>query len=161
MLFRGLNGLTSTLEWRDRALYVRSIGCIGEVRLEGGYLIGRLRFDAWASALFPALLQDKIRSEIAAGVAEAAGVTGFGSKHVFIIHGHSESARMELRDLVSSFGLRPVILDEESERGMTVIEKFEYHAPLLIRHCTPHTRRQSGAVGTCRIFVARPAKRDF
>jgi len=89
-----------------------------------------VRFDVWAAALYPKLLQDKIRSEIAAGVAEVAGATGFGSKHVFIIHGHSEAARGELRTLISSFGLHPVILNEESERGMTVIEKFEYHAPL-------------------------------
>jgi predicted nucleotide-binding protein len=93
-------------------------------------LIGRLRFSAWASILYPSLLQDKIRSEVAAGVADAAGATGLGSKEVFIIHGHNESARAQLRTLVSSFGLHPVILDEESERGMTIIEKFEYHGTL-------------------------------
>jgi predicted nucleotide-binding protein len=31
---------------------------------------------------------------------------------------------------LSSFGLNPIVLAEQSERGMTIIEKFEYHAPL-------------------------------
>ena len=56
--------------------------------------------------------------------------TSFGSKNVFIIHGHSESARTQLCALLSSLGLIPIVLAEQSERGMTVIEKFEYHAPL-------------------------------
>ena len=129
-LFRGLNGLVSAFEWRENVLHVKSIGCEGDVRLVGGYLIGRVRFDYWASVMFPSLLQEKIRSEVAAGVIETAGATSFGSKNVFIIHRHSESARTQLCALLSSLGLTPIVLAEQTERGMTVIEKFEYHAPL-------------------------------
>src|SRR5262249_14694681 len=59
-----------------------------------------------------------------------AGATSFGSKDVFIIHGHSESARAQLKTLLSSFELNPIVLGEENDRGMTIIEKFEYYAPL-------------------------------
>ncbi len=129
-LLRGLNGLVSSFEWREDVLFVTSVGCEGNVRLEAGYLVARIRFDSWASIMYPALLKDKIRSEVAAGILETAGATGFGSKNVFIVHGHNASARTQLSSLISSFGLHPVVLTEESERGMTVIEKFEYHAPL-------------------------------
>jgi predicted nucleotide-binding protein len=130
VLLRGLNGLMSAFEWRDQVLYVRSIGVEGNVRLEEGFLVGRVRFDFWASMMYPELLKAKIRSEIAAGVADVAGTTGFGSKNVFIIHGHNESARAQLSTLLTSLGLKPIVLAQQSERGMTVIEKFEYHAPL-------------------------------
>ena len=129
-LLRGLNGLVSAFEWRENILHVRSVGCEGDVRLEGGYLVARVRFDSWASIIYPSLLKDKIRSEIAAGVLETAGATGFNSKNIFVIHGHNAAARSQLSALLSSFGLHPVVLVEESERGMTIIEKFEYHAPL-------------------------------
>ena len=130
VLLRGLNGLVSAFEWRDNVLHVRSIGVEGDVRLDRGFVVGRLRFDFWASLMYPELLKQKIRSEIAAGVSDVAGATGFGSKNVFIIHGHSESARTDLSKLLSSFGLNPIVLAEQGERGMTIIEKFEYHAPL-------------------------------
>jgi hypothetical protein len=92
-LLRGLNGLFSTFEWRGQILHVRSIGCEGDVRLEGGYLIGRVRFDFWASFMYPEILKDKIKSEVGAGIADTAGASGFGSKNVFIVHGHNEAAQ--------------------------------------------------------------------
>jgi hypothetical protein len=133
VLLRDLNGLMSAFEWRDQVLYVRSIGGEGNVRLEDGFLVGRARFDFWASMMYPELLKAKIRYEIAAGIAHVAGTTGFGSKNFFIIHGHNESARTQLSTLLTGLGLKPIVLAEQSEGGMTAIEKFECHAPLSKR----------------------------
>lgn len=107
-------------------------------------------------------LKDKILSEIAAAIADTAGATGFGSKTIFIVHGHSESARTQLRELLSSLGLNPIVLSEQSERGMTVIEKFEYHAPLCsfaFALLTPDD--QMAGVGKDDLGWAGPSKRDL
>jgi predicted nucleotide-binding protein len=52
-------------------------------------------------------------------------------KKVFIIHGHDEAKRRELRALLSDrLGLIPVILSEQPDAGCsTLIEKFELYAP--------------------------------
>jgi predicted nucleotide-binding protein len=52
-------------------------------------------------------------------------------KKVFIIHGHDEAKRRELRALLSDrLGLKPVILSEQPDAGCsTLIEKFELYAP--------------------------------
>lgn len=44
---------------------------------------------------------------------------------VFIVHGHDEAAKMTVARFVERLGLRPVILQEESSAGRTIIEKFE------------------------------------
>jgi hypothetical protein len=50
---------------------------------------------------------------------------------VFIIHGHSEAKRRELKDLLKyEFNLDPIVLIDESDQGCsTLIEKFERYAP--------------------------------
>lgn len=51
------------------------------------------------------------------------------SKEVFIIHGHSESKRRELKELLKErFGLEPIVLSEQPDQGLTIIEKFEKYA---------------------------------
>ena len=50
------------------------------------------------------------------------------SNQVFIIHGHNEAKLRELKELVISFHLEPVILSEKASQGMTIIEKFETYA---------------------------------
>lgn len=48
---------------------------------------------------------------------------------VFIVHGHDEARKHELgRFLHALVGSEPIILHEQSNQGMTVIEKFEHHA---------------------------------
>lgn len=49
-------------------------------------------------------------------------------KGVFIIHGHNKGIRESLARFVQNLGLKPVVLDEKSNKGRTIIEKFEYHA---------------------------------
>lgn len=52
------------------------------------------------------------------------------SKDVFIIHGQNEAKWRELYKLLKEdFGLNPIILGEQPDRGCsTIIEKFEYYA---------------------------------
>lgn len=48
------------------------------------------------------------------------------SKKVFVIHGHDEENLERLKAVLQQrFGLRPVLLREEPDAGMTLIEKFE------------------------------------
>ncbi len=52
------------------------------------------------------------------------------SKKVFIVHGHDEGARESVARLLSTFGLEPIILHEQANRGMTVIEKVEANSEI-------------------------------
>lgn len=47
------------------------------------------------------------------------------SNSVFLVHGHDEGAKHSIARFLSAIGVEPVILQEQINRGMTVIEKFE------------------------------------
>ena len=47
------------------------------------------------------------------------------NKKVFIIYGHNEAKRRELKELLQKLGLQPVVLPEQPDLGQTIIEKFE------------------------------------
>ena len=47
---------------------------------------------------------------------------------VFIVHGHDLAVKHETARLLEKLKLRAVILDEQPNRGRTIIEKFEEHA---------------------------------
>ena len=53
--------------------------------------------------------------------------TAIGSD-VFIVHGHDEAAKSEVARFIEKIRLKAVILHEQSNQGLTVIEKFERHA---------------------------------
>jgi hypothetical protein len=44
---------------------------------------------------------------------------------VFLVHGHDEGAKYAVARFLEQLGVKPVILQEQINRGMTVIEKFE------------------------------------
>lgn len=44
---------------------------------------------------------------------------------VFIVHGHDEGVKHSVARFLTQLGVEPVILQEQINRGMTVIEKFE------------------------------------
>ena len=128
MLFRGSAAIFTTHEWRGETLHVRTPGIEALVNLEDGYLTARLRFDFWSPANFLPLFKSKVLAEVGAATWEAAGANAFATKDVFIIHGHDDLAREELRDWLERLGLRPIVLKEKSDAGLTVIEKLEHYA---------------------------------
>jgi predicted nucleotide-binding protein len=44
---------------------------------------------------------------------------------IFIVHGHNETMKLAVKDVISSLGLTPIILHEQPNKGKTIIEKFE------------------------------------
>ncbi len=44
---------------------------------------------------------------------------------VFIVHGHDHVARDTVEDFVDNWGLIPIVLDQQPNKGKTIIEKFE------------------------------------
>jgi len=97
----------------------------GYVYFEEGQITCKLRLK-WA---FPGLfLQDKTLSDVGAMAIEVAGTPSFDSKDVFIVHGRSDEAKTQLKNLLAGLGLQPVILNEQPHRGRTIIEQLEYHS---------------------------------
>jgi predicted nucleotide-binding protein len=47
------------------------------------------------------------------------------SNSVFLVHGHDEGAKHAVARFLEQCGVTPVILQEQINRGMTVIETFE------------------------------------
>lgn len=129
----GLPSLFSKPKWKDsNTLHITSgFGpaffdiAEGYVVMEEGQITCKLRFLKWPFMSF--FLQDKTLSDIGTMAVEVAG-TPFDSKEVFIVHGHSDTAKSQLRSLLSSLGLQPVILSEQTHRGRTIIEELEHHS---------------------------------
>ena len=51
----------------------------------------------------------------------------FGDK-IFIVHGHDEAAKHKIARFIENLDLTAIILDEQSSRGQTIIDKFEEYA---------------------------------
>jgi predicted nucleotide-binding protein len=47
---------------------------------------------------------------------------------VFVVHGHDEALRLKIARFIERRGIEPIILDEQVDRGRTIIEKFEEQA---------------------------------
>lgn len=52
----------------------------------------------------------------------------WGSRRVFVIHGHDYAIRDEVTRFLLELGLDPVVLDEGAGGGRTIIEKFEHNS---------------------------------
>jgi predicted nucleotide-binding protein len=53
---------------------------------------------------------------------------GEGHSDVFIIHGHNVELKQVIAAFIRKLGLKPIILDEQANKGLTIIEKFEAHS---------------------------------
>ena len=51
-----------------------------------------------------------------------------GSKEVFIVHGHSDTAKTQLKSLLAALGLQPVVLSEQTHHGRTIMEELEFYS---------------------------------
>lgn len=61
------------------------------------------------------------------------------SRKIFIVHGHDREALVTVARFLEKLDLKPIILHEAPNKGMTVIEKFEKHAdvPFAVVLLTP------------------------
>jgi predicted nucleotide-binding protein len=50
------------------------------------------------------------------------------NREVFIVHGHDEAAKLAVDSFLKKLDLIPIILHEQSNKGRTIIEKFEEHS---------------------------------
>ena len=58
---------------------------------------------------------------------------------MFVVHGHDEVVRLEVEKLLKSLKLNPVILQDQTNQGLTIIEKFEKESDVeyAVVICTP------------------------
>ena len=127
-LTAGLMGLvTWSGEWKGNELRVNSLGVDGIVIYEPGRVTTRLNISAALKVIEP-----KILADVGSLCIRVAGSHVAGEKDVFIVHGHNNAVRTELRDICTGLGLNPIVLVEQDSLGLTVIEKFEYYA----RNCS-------------------------
>jgi predicted nucleotide-binding protein len=73
---------------------------------------------------------DALEALVSSGnVLDASQVTGSkatnGNRSVFVVYGHDSSARTELEAMLRRWGLTPLILDQLTSGGQTIIEKLE------------------------------------
>ena len=62
------------------------------------------------------------------------------TEDVFIIHGHDELTKEKVARFIGGLGIKPIILHEQINKGMTIIEKFEEYsrrANFAVALCTP------------------------
>jgi predicted nucleotide-binding protein len=60
------------------------------------------------------------------------------SRNVFVVYGHTEKAKTELEAMLRRWGLEPLILDQLTSGGATIIEKLQRaQASLPITLCRP------------------------
>ena len=50
------------------------------------------------------------------------------TEEIFIIHGRDDGTKETVARFITTLGLKPIILHEQSNQGRTIIEKFERHA---------------------------------
>ncbi len=67
-------------------------------------------------------------------------------KSLFIVHGHDGELKQKVARLVESQGICPIILDEESNAGRTIIEKLETYSEVDAAICllTSDDKMESG-----------------
>jgi predicted nucleotide-binding protein len=127
-LTTGLMGLvTWSEEWKGTELTVNSLGVDGVITYEPGKITCRLRI-----SLPLQVMEKKILADVGSLTTRVAGSHLAGEKDVFIVHGHQDAVRTQLRDICSGLQLNPIVLVEQNDLGLTIIEKFEYYA----RNCS-------------------------
>lgn len=136
-LMGGVSGLTGTQHIEGNTIEITGVGLESTVNYDHGMVTVRVRFKPLSeTALFPIFSmpfvgrfwQEKLLSDVKAITRDTCDNFSTGNRDVFIVHGHDHKARTELKALLGGFGLRPVVLDEQDDLGLTIIEKFEHYA---------------------------------
>jgi predicted nucleotide-binding protein len=50
------------------------------------------------------------------------------NENVFIVHGRNDGVKAEVANFLLKLGIKPIVLHEQTNRGQTIIEKFEKHS---------------------------------
>lgn len=80
-------------------------------------------FHAFVSQVLIPFARD-YKSHIKLGIAKPA-LNSASSNKVFIVHGHDDASRHMLANFLAKLGLESIVLQEQPDRGRTIIEKFE------------------------------------
>jgi predicted nucleotide-binding protein len=83
--------------------------------------------ETWALAQGIPLVRKYERSAVVAALHQVGILTGRPAPRAFIVHGHDDTAVLELKDYVQNVlkWQEPIILRQQPNSGKTVIEKFE------------------------------------
>ncbi len=73
---------------------------------------------------------------------------GFNNQQIFIVHGHDDLAKNDVRQYVQDIGKEPIILHMQASSGMTIIEKIGHYsnvgfAIVLYTECDIGTKKDS------------------
>lgn len=74
--------------------------------------------------------------------------TEFNDQQIFIVHGHDDFAKNDVREFVNEIGKVPIILHMQASAGMTIIEKIDHYsnvgfAVVLYTECDIGAKRDS------------------
>lgn len=72
--------------------------------------------------------RDNICTSSETSIAAAQTPMHFDDRKVFIVHGHDSAMKHEVARFIELLGLEAIILDEQVNRGQTIIEKIEENA---------------------------------
>jgi len=143
-LMGGLPGLVTSFEWKGLVCEIHSLGAESTLEFDHGEIVCRIRISPWIFG-FP---REKILSDIGNVTQDVAGLPSSENLDVFIVHGHDMVRTRELERLIRSLGLRPIVLVDQDDRGMTIVEKFEYYASactFAFVLMTPDDRTEGGS----------------
>lgn len=71
---------------------------------------------------------EELEEENVTPIPEKASSVGFDFSKVFIVHGHDGALKHHVARIIEKQGIEPVILSEQTNRGRTIIEKFEEYS---------------------------------
>lgn len=71
---------------------------------------------------------EELEEENVTPIPEKALSVGFDFSKVFIVHGHDDGLKYHVAEIIKKQGIEPVILSEQTNRGRTIIEKFEEYS---------------------------------
>lgn len=74
---------------------------------------------------FPSIEPKHVKSKASK---ESNSVNSPNFKDIFIVHGHNDEIKHSVARLLDKLKLNPIILNEQSDEGLTIIEKFEKHS---------------------------------
>jgi predicted nucleotide-binding protein len=122
LLVAGIDG-----EWIERANQVWTLKCADGSGVNWSATKGTLWCDG--NPALKSALEQKVADAIGAPFARSAApirkTAAPASRKVFVVYGHSDKARTELEAMLRRWDLEPLILDQLTSGGQTIIEKLE------------------------------------